>query len=142
MCQDRRAWFQIIDLTGREPEVAYSLNPKAWQWWIWLAGRLVAVVVGLWLGISFVAGHVFEERLDSFHEVAVPEIEQLIDAKIQVRRLESVSDQQPTLERIHSLEAEDQRVGAVLIEYGKQLDRIEDKLDILISSGGHNARGP
>jgi hypothetical protein len=142
MCQDRRAWFQKVDLKGREPEVAYSFNPTAWQWWLWLGGRLVAIVVGLWVGISFVAGHVFDERLNQFHDVAVPEIESLIENKLEVRRLQSYTDRQPTVERIHALEAEDQRVGAILTEYGKQLDRIEDKVDILIRNGRDHAGRP
>lgn len=128
--------FQKIDLTGREPEVSYSLNPKAWQWWIWLAGRLVAVVVGLWIGISFVAGYVFKDRLQEFHTIAKPEIEGLV-----IEKLQSHEKSHVTMERVHKIENQAGRVDERLQAIEKQLDGMDRKLDQIIRNGGGHAGG-
>lgn len=137
MCEDRRALFQKINLKGKEPTVAYSLNPTAWQWWLWLGGRIVGVVIGLWLDISFVAGKVFDERLYDFHQLAKPEIEELIEEELEHHESGHVTDA-----RIDVIENHNASVDIQLEGIEKQLEKAEilmekmdKKLDVVIRNG-------
>jgi len=82
VCNDRRATVQKVDMTGNTPKAVYSINPTAWQFWAWTAGRIVAVIVVGWAGITFVADRAFDARLEKFHGVAQPQIHTYIDQKV------------------------------------------------------------
>jgi len=133
MCDDRRAFFQKISLVGKEPKVAYSINPTAWQWWLWLGGRLAAVVIGLWVGISFVAGQVFDKRLYDFHQMAKPQIETFIESEIT-----NHEDGHVTEARIDVIERHNTGVDIQLEGVVKQLDKMDKKLDVLILNGSEH----
>ena len=133
MCDERRAFFQKVSFMGAEPKAGISINPTLWQWWVWLGGTLVAIVVGLWAGISFVSANVFEEKLLDFHEVAKPEIRQIIAEEIEHH--EAVPAHSDVIQRIESLETHKAAVDVRVEEWGGRLKRIEDKVDILISNG-------
>ena len=130
MCDERRALFQRVNFMGDSPKATYSINPTAWQWWGWLLGRVVGVIAGLWLGISFVAGNVFDERLNDFHERVQPVIEEII--KEEVEHHSSLPAHPGVLERLNEGERHDAAMDGRFIGMEKQLDNIERKVDILI----------
>lgn len=131
MCDEKRSWFGVIDMTGGDPKTRYSFNPSAIQWWAWLFGKAVAIVIGLWLGVSWVAGSVFEDSLQEFHQIARPQFEVMMDDKIEAHGRIHVD-----LERIHEIEKHNAKVDEKLVNMEKKLEDMDDKLDILIRNGG------
>ena len=133
MCDEKRSWFGVIDMSGAGPKTTYSINPSALQWWLWLLGKVIAIIIGLWLGVNWVAGDVFEDALAEFHSVAKPQFEQMVDRKIQENMKTYV-----TIERVHELEKHNERMDEKLSNVEKKLEDIDDKLDILIRNGHRN----
>ena len=133
MCGEKRSWFGIIDMAGDDPRTRYSFNPSAIQWWAWLLGKIVAIIVGLWLGVNWVAGSVFEDSLNEFHSIARPQFEIMMDDKIEGHMKSYV-----TIERVHELEKHNERMDEKLSNVEKKLEDIDDKLDILIRNGHRN----
>lgn len=120
-------------MSGKTPSVSYSFNPAAWQWWAWFCGRLVAIVVGLWLGVSFVADKVFDENLYQFHLQAKPEIHSLVKDSVAAHEKDHV-----TVERVHQLETQAGRVDEKFESLQRQLDSMDRKLDAILKNGKTN----
>jgi len=130
MCDEKRAWFGVIDMTGEDPKTKYSFNPSAIQWWAWMFGKTIAIIAGLWLGVSWVAGGVFDTHLKAFHREAKPAIKLLV-----TETMESHERSHVTLERVHDIERHNAGVDEKLGNMEEKLDNIEGKIDILIRNG-------
>jgi hypothetical protein len=120
---------------GAEPKTAYSYNPAAWQWWLGQIVKVMSIVGGIWLGISWAAGHVFDERLQQFHTIAKPEIRELIKDEVADHAAQPAHGD--VLTRLRDVERENAGEAAELGSVNRRLDRIESKLDILIRNGNH-----
>lgn len=134
MCTEKRGLFQVIDMTGDSPKTKYSFNPTAIQFWGWACAKMAALIVGLWIAVSFIAGYTFTENLTLFHDKAKPAIEKLIDEKIFLH--EAIA---PTTERIHVIEAQQmviqeqvKTLDETVKANGETLDKMDDKLDRLL----------
>ena len=136
MCTEKRGLFQVIDMSGSIPKTKYSFNPTAIQFWGWAFAKLAALVVTLWVAISFIAGYTFDENLKEFHATAKPEIETMVDDKIEFHEAAS---SMPTTERIHVIEAQQmviqEQVSTLQVtakDNTEKLDKMDDKLDRLL----------
>jgi hypothetical protein len=139
MCEERRADVQRVSLGGDVPKQRWSLNFTSVQALVWLVSKLAATIIGLWAGISFVAGYQFERSLESFHKDAKPAIYQAIEDAI---RLHKVEAEVPMIERLHKIEnqagAYDERLKSLkensdrntaeLRDANQKLDRILERL--------------
>jgi hypothetical protein len=133
MCEERRAFFQKVSLMGDEPKATISINPTLWQWWVWFAGTLVAIVLGLWTGVSWVSARVFDERLNEFHKTAQPAIQQIIKEEVANHATQPAHGD--VLTRLREVERENAAEAVQNAALDKRLDRIENKLDIIIRNG-------
>lgn len=137
MCNEKRSWFGVIDMSGAGPKTTYSINQSALQWWAWFIGKVIAIIVGLWLGVNWVAGDVFDDALNEFHSVARPQFEQMMD-----RKIENYTQSFVTIERVHELEKHNERVDEKLKNMERTLALqattmidMNRKLDVLIRNG-------
>lgn len=139
MCEERRADVQRIRMNGETPQQRWSINFTSIQAIAWMVAKLASLLVGMWLGISFVASHQFEKSLLDFHTIAKPEIHRYVEDSIKAHRIEAEA---PFIERLHRIEnqagAYDERLKALkeasdrnaseLRDANAKLDRILERL--------------
>lgn len=123
-------------MSGSFPRQKWSVNFTSVQAVAWMVSKLAALIVGMWLGISFVASHQFEKNLDDFHAVAKPEIHRYVDDAIKVHKIEAEA---PMIERLHRIENQagqyDERMKALKEATERNADGIRDanaKLDRIL----------
>lgn len=94
---------------------------------ITIAGTILTIILTLWVISGNVSaafrsqvGDVFDEKLEQFHEVAQPAIEEMVDEKIQRHNLEETLEVQKQLEQIR---VEQSKQGGQLDEILRRLDR-------------------
>ena len=136
MCEERRADVQRIEMNGSTPQQKWSVNFTSIQAIAWMVSKLVATIVGLWAGVSFIAGYQFERSLDDFHTIAKPEIRRYVNDAIKVHKVEAEA---PIIERLHEIENQagqyDARLQAIKEAAEKldsQVDKMDDKLDRIL----------
>jgi hypothetical protein len=102
-------------------------------WWI---AKLTAIIVGLWAGVAFIAQFEFQNQLKIFHDVAKPEIREMVDSKIRLHRAEA---EFPVFERLDRLEGVDDVLETKLNALKEaqdrntsKLNRIDEKIDQLL----------
>lgn len=141
MCNDRRATFQRIDMSGPQPKATYSFNPTAIQFWIWTVMKVTGIIVGIVLGMTVVSETVFHRELEMFHREAKPAIDLLMDRKIAAER-EAIA--RSVESKVHALElsatTQKQKLEAIQeksADNAARLIRIEDKIDKLLQNGDH-----
>lgn len=104
MCEERRSLFQVVSMEGENPHPRISINPTALQFWAGLAVSLVVLGGAVWGSVSWVSGHAFdmrfEQRMRDFHDEAIPEIERLVDAKIQAHQAAAMKEYRDRMESI------------------------------------------
>lgn len=92
MCKEQRATFSkaVIEDNGTS-ETYYSANIKRRTAMLGLVAVVVAIATGMLTlrtavidGIRDVAGQEFRQQLDTFHNVAKPEIYKVIDTKVEL----------------------------------------------------------
>jgi hypothetical protein len=101
MCEDKRATYQVVDMSGKEPTQKVSINLTAMQFWMQTFVKAAAIFAALWAGMSFIAASTFNDQLKIFHSEAKPQIERVIDSKIESHRIEA---EKPFDERLHAIE--------------------------------------
>jgi adenine-specific DNA methylase len=126
-------------MAGDFPQQKWSVNFTSIQMFAWMIAKLVALVIGMWAGISFVADYQFKRSLDEFHNIAQPEIERMVDEKIDIHKAIAEA---PMIERLHKIENQagqyDERLKALkensdrntieLRDANQKLDRILERL--------------
>ena len=124
-------------MSGDKPKSVYSINPTAWQFWAWTVGRIVAVITIGWAGITFVADHAFDARLEKFHNVAQPQIHTYIDERVNTHA--ALPAHSNVIERITEQEKRDavadQQLEAIretLVEMKAQNTDMNKKIDRLL----------
>ena len=141
MCKERRAMFQKVAMEDNgtvHPSFSINLTKiqaiaAAFLAIFALFGSVGSAVVWTRSSIVSVVEHAWDVRLLKFHEVAKPEIAKAIREEISHHAtLPAHSDVIP---RITEGEKHDAAVDATLVLFGKQLERIEQKVDILIMNG-------
>jgi hypothetical protein len=92
MCENQRATFAkvVIEDNGTK-DTYYTASVKRRTTWLTIGGMVIAAIVGLLTirgavieGVREIARAEFRQDLQSFHDVAIPEIDDLIDAKIEL----------------------------------------------------------
>lgn len=80
------------DMRGSEPGQIWSLNLTSLQSILTLV-TTIGIVIGLaWATVAVAGNAIFDDRLAEFHAIAKPAIERMVDAKIEVERLEIERD--------------------------------------------------
>jgi hypothetical protein len=85
--------------------------------------------------VAEVSGQVFSEQLHDFHQVAKPEIRQMIVEEVADHEAQPAHGQ--VVERLTALERENSEENARLENIEKWLERIEGKLNVAIRNGGN-----
>lgn len=148
MADERRATFQKTVMFEDGASDIYSVNltrAQAWGTFIVTFAVVISSIVGalLWMhdSIAKIADREFEKQLRIFHEIAKPEIGDLIDAKIRADsfenhenldgRLKGIETRITSLEVTVSLVVPDLRESIVALS--KSVERNSDKLDRLLT---------
>lgn len=135
MCDERRATLTTADLEGSRPHQSVSLTLTRMQLYVGIAAQTVAVLaaavgVGLFLGRIMVHEE-FERAIQEFHKVARPQLEDVIDSKIQAHEASAMQRYRDDREELSS------RLTAIeshAIDTDRRLANIERKLDWLIEN--------
>jgi hypothetical protein len=78
-----------IDMTGGEPKTVWSLNLNTAQLVLGFVARLAGAAILVWGMVQWSAGYVFKQELQRFHKEAVPQIERMIDSRVQLQDAQS-----------------------------------------------------
>jgi len=92
MCENQRATFAKVNIQDNGSiDTYYTASVKRTTTWLTISGMVIALLVGLITirgavhnGIREVARVEFKENLQIFHDVAVPEIDKMINARIEL----------------------------------------------------------
>ena len=122
-------------MEGTAPKVTYSINPAAWQFWAWMIGTAATIVIFGWGSISFVAGRAFDERLRQFHEIAKPEIGELVRREVAIHA--ALPAHTGVIERITAREIRDSAADEQIAAIRLSLQELNRKVDIIIANGNH-----
>lgn len=122
------------DLEGSRPHQHVSLTLSKAQLYVGIAAQSItiltaAVLVALWLGRIMVHQE-FERAIGDFHQVARPQLEEVIDAKILKHYRDAEAEYQGEMkslvQRLATLESHAN-------DTDQRLQRIEDKIDRLLA---------
>jgi hypothetical protein len=69
-------------MTGGNPRHVWSIDLTNVQFYVTLIIGVAAVIGIAWTTNAWVSEKIFHDELDKFHEVAVPEIQMMIDSSI------------------------------------------------------------
>ena len=106
MCDERRSFFQVVGMDGENPQPRISINPTVAQFWAGLIVSMIVIAGAIWGATAWVAGAAFdqrfEQRMDEFHAQVVPQISDLIDARIESHTNKAQAEYRDRMERIRS----------------------------------------
>lgn len=102
-----------VDLTGSEPKTVWSLNLNTAQLVLGFFARLVGAGLLVWAMVEWSAGHVFQQELGRFHREAIPQIERMIDSRVQLQ------DAQASVELAQKLDEINQRLARIEGQLGR-----------------------
>ena len=88
------------DLSGHEPRVVWSWNLSTVQVIFSLIGKLVGAAIIVWGMVQWSARYVFTTELERFHKEAVPQIERMIDSRVEMQGLRSETEMMAKLDEI------------------------------------------
>jgi hypothetical protein len=140
MCREKRSFFQVVDMSGNEPKTKVSFNPTMLQFVGWSVTKIIFACGVMWAIMTFAAEWQFQKSLKEFHDVAQPEIENIIDGKIYEHRIEA---EKPWTERMHNLESHAQVTDQKLsdmerrqVEQGETIKSIDLNVRRILENGG------
>lgn len=128
MCKNKRATFASVKIEDNgTTETFYTSSVKKRSAWLTIGGLIIAAIVGLLTirgavveGIQGVAGEEFRQRLDDFHNVAKPEIEESMDSKIELHEANSQLDVQQQISEVKQEVVEVKTEVSNLKDVGKE----------------------
>jgi len=133
MCFARRSTVTRTNMTGHEPREVWSVNLTSVKFYASLVA-IVGTVLGMaWGTVTWAGGRMFEEKLNKFHVVAKPEIELMVDDKIEQHRKQAMNDY---LESSAETDARLAKIEQQLTDQHERLERIENLLWELVQNGG------
>lgn len=89
------------DMNGSEPKAVWSLNLNTTQLVLGNVVKLITVAVFVWGMVQWQSKIIFTAELERFHKEAVPQIERMIDSRVELQEAQGAAALSDRLDEIN-----------------------------------------